>query len=167
MGEYELKKFETESETKIGVLSGRSNFISTYFAVKDSPIIGHGSWAKDYSGYGLKTAYLIDDYSKINYYRNRSDPGWIPGHSHIFTAYIWHGILGALFWIYVLIILWGTFRYYMGNIPELFAYFAIALPNLFWAILFSPFGGRVTVVMVIVLSVLVRHQEYSPNQDIY
>lgn len=155
MGENEAKKYESQAASKIGVMSGRSQFVSAFFAIRDSPVLGHGSWALDWPGYGLRAAEWLGDEIAIRGYNTARGIDWIPGHSHILTAYIWHGLFGAVFWLYVLHLLWRTFRRNLGAEPELYAYFALGLPGSLWAILFSPFGNRVSMTALIVLCLLI------------
>lgn len=157
MGEAELHKYETQAASKIGIMSGRNHFIAVYYAVCDSPILGHGSWARDYRGYGIRAAEWMEDDVAIEHYYSHPGISWIPAHSHIFCAYVWHGVLGAVFWCYVLWVMWQTFRHYLGEVPEVFSILALSLPSFLWAILFSPFGGRVSAATTIVLCLLIKN----------
>jgi hypothetical protein len=145
-----------QSESKIGLLSGRSHFVAVFYAVCDSPILGHGSWAVDYKGYGVRAMAWLGEYQSIEQYYRAGGIDWIPTHSHIMAAYVWHGLLGAVFWVYVLVIIWRTFSRNLGVVPELFGYFALTLPSLVWAIFFSPFGGRVGFAFTMVVCLLIR-----------
>ena len=156
MGEGERDKFEEQSASKLGLLSGRSQFVPIALAIKDSPLIGHGSWAIDYKGYAIRAAEWMEDDKTLSILYRKGGVGYIPGHSHILVAYLWHGILGAVFWVYVLWILWRTFRHNLGVVPELYGYLVLSLPPLIWAIFFSPFGGRVSTVTVLVVCLLVK-----------
>lgn len=156
MGEQELQKHQMQSESKIGLLSGRSQFVAVFYAVQDSPILGHGSWAVDYKGYGVRAMEWLGEYEEIDRYYRSGFVDLIPGHSHLMTAYVWHGLLGAVFWVYVLVIIWRTFSRNLGVVPELFGYLALTLPALTWAIFFSPFGGRVGFVFAMVVYLLIR-----------
>jgi hypothetical protein len=165
MGEAELLKYEAQSSSKIGLLSGRSQFVSVILAVYDSPLLGHGSWALDKNGYGIRAAELLEDDFAINSFYRQPVLGMIPTHSHIFCAYVWHGVLGAIFWLYVLWVLYCTFRCYLGVEPELYAYLAISIPALSWAVLFSPFGGRVATITTLVVCLLLKKKYNSKTID--
>lgn len=170
MGEDELKKYETQAASRIGLLSGRSSVVGAAFAIRDSPILGHGSWAIDYKGYAVRAMEWVGDDEGLTRYYNSADGGlgWIPGHSYILTAYVWHGILAALFWLYVLKLVINTFRKNLVTCPFLFGYFAVGLPSLVWALVFSPFGARVATTFCIVVMVLVeRERKLKASHALY
>lgn len=152
MGETEEQKYEKQSSSKIGLLSGRPEFLAVALAIRDSPILGHGSWAIDFEDYNGQAAELLGD-ETLPASRGL---GYINAHSHIMCAYIWHGVLGAIFWLYVLAVMWHFFRHDMGVVPELYGWAAVVLPSMLWAILFSPFSERVMKVCIIVVFLLIR-----------
>jgi hypothetical protein len=158
MGEAELEKFEEQSESRIGLMSGRSEFLSALMAIRDSPLIGHGSWAIDFNGYYLRAQELVDrdtalKIAESNY--SRGLIGWIPCHSYVWQAWVWHGLLGGIFWIYVFFrVFVKTFFRYLFVFPALFGYFAIQLPSEFWNVWFSPLGLRVEKSMLITLCLM-------------
>src|SRR5437660_8719552 len=69
-------------------------------AIRDSPIIGHGSWAKN----PKYVAALQDELHKAGYQGSTVpiSPDLIPTHSHLFGAWVEAGILGAVFWFWAL-----------------------------------------------------------------
>lgn len=144
LGEQALQKYQMQATGKLGlIIGGRPDVIPAVFAVMDSPIIGHGSWAKDprYREY----LWLLRD---LGYERSSGDIQYvveredlIPAHSHILQAWVWAGILGALFWVSVLVLVIRaavrTFRFpHPLFVPVLF----FALGDT-WNIFFSPFGS--------------------------
>jgi O-antigen ligase len=157
MGEDELRKYEEQKNSRIGLLSGRGQLVVAFFAVADSPILGHGSWPVDYDGYNQKAAEVI--FSDQRMIRAAGQLGWIDTHSHVWTAWVWHGVLGGIFWFYILGVLWRTLSHRLAVAPLLFGYLAYSIPQLCWAILFSPFGSRVATTVTIVTCLLVRNVE--------
>ena len=159
LGDEELLKYEQQSSSRIGLLSGRSEFISALWAIKDSPLIGHGAWAIDYRGYLLRTVELIGTPEDVEILMNRYASGHyplIPCHSYVWQSWVYNGAAGGMFWIYIFFFVFvKTFRSYMGVAPHLFGYFAISLPVEFWNVWFSPLGQRLEVSMLIVLCLLV------------
>jgi hypothetical protein len=155
LGETELRKYELQKDSRIGLLSGRSHFVVAFYAWCDSPILGHGSWAIDYNGYEERALDWVMPNQTIK--AGSVSLGWIPTHSHILGALVWHGLLGGIFWCYVLWLVERTVRYRLGVVPELFGYFAYTMPPMLWAILFSPFGGRVATITLLVVCLLARN----------
>lgn len=124
------------------LLGGRSETLVSIEAIKDSPIVGHGSWAKD-------PHYTLLYFDKLNelgirtisfeYFGNESY--LIPSHSHLFGAWVEHGVLGVLFWIFVLILaLRSLYSILKANaVPGVMV--AVSAFLVIWDVLFSPFGG--------------------------
>ena len=158
LGAAELNKYEMQVESKIGLLSGRSQFVSFFYAVFDSPILGHGSWVLDWSGYNVRAMEWLEEYENIKIYNTQGKVDYLNAHSHIMTAYLWHGVLGAVFWFYVLILLWRTIIIYVRATPEFFGYLALTVPGVTWAIMFSPLTTRVSTTFLLVVCLLVRRQ---------
>ncbi|MDD5704306.1 MAG: hypothetical protein PHR35_00145 [Kiritimatiellae bacterium] len=153
MGEEELEKYEAQSQAKIGLLSGRSAFIGSVLAIRDSPILGYGSWALDVYGYGRRSA----DIAGTEYHEHGQMVPYMPGHSHVFGSWVNNGICGGVFWIYILYLLYKTVKYNMGVVPNLFGYLAWTIPGMAWAILFSPFAGRPIPMTAITVMLLLEH----------
>lgn len=156
LGVDEYNKFLMQSTAKIGLLSGRGEFVASYLAIIDSPIFGHGSYAVDSKGYGYKAG-LIAGYSDFNIDQlyNKIGESLIPTHSHIFTAWVNYGLLGGLFWCYVLIfILFKFFKSYLFLFPQYIGFIFSALIGAFWVILFSPFSQKPYLAMILVFFII-------------
>jgi hypothetical protein len=138
-GEEELQKYETQSSGDAGVfLGGRNEFLAAASAIRDSPVIGHGSWAKD----PKYKAVLYDRMAELGY-RNMGpelESDLIPSHSHLFGAWVESGIVGAVFWCWVLWLTGSRLVRASGREP-LFPFFASIAMLLIWNVLFSPYGA--------------------------
>lgn len=153
------------------LLGGRIGVYSAARAIIDSPVIGHGSWAKN-------PAYIdaLKDLEKFGYtikslkrlYRH----GLIPTHSHLLGSWVESGILGAVFWGWVLI-LTAKVLLYQYNIRDtlnpLIAFIGISFV---WDIIFSPFGatGRLTTAFFLVLLMSASdtsqiHEQYTVDDN--
>jgi len=140
LGEKAKQNYLNQASGDFGLIfGGRSELIISGRAIMDSPIIGHGSWAKDYR-YSERLVYLK---RMLGYYSGRSNElGLIPTHSHLFGAWVEAGILGAVFWVWVLFLpIRGLVLLIRKKevLTPLFAFFAFLL---IWDILFSPFGAE-------------------------
>lgn len=135
------QKFQTQSQGKLGVLfGGRPETLVAIQAIRDSPILGHGSFAADPRYLELK--------QEIQYEYGYSDSDTpedvypsIPTHSHLTMAWVESGILGGALWIYILVL---TIRAILGitlSRPILTPLYCYFLVNFIWDILYSPFGS--------------------------
>ena len=140
LGQKALQKYEMQAYGKYGlVLGGRSEVLVSGLAVLDSPVIGHGSWAKD-----CRYASLYTDIKKHEGYdsgENYQDC-LIPTHSHLMGAWVQAGVFGAIFWLWIFTLpcrcLMNTFNKY-SKLTPLVVYAAFML---IWDILFSPYGAE-------------------------
>ncbi len=144
LGSEAKQKYAMQSGGEFGILlGGRSEILASTIAIQDSPLIGHGSWARD-PAYRLFLYRLIDlgyepPRDELDQYINASD--LIPTHSHFFQAWVWSGILGAVFWLVILgIILMGFIQSnrFPSSLYILVVYICV---NSVWDIFFSPFGS--------------------------
>ncbi|MBL0225854.1 MAG: hypothetical protein IPQ16_09855 [Geobacteraceae bacterium] len=155
LSEKNTKKYLQQESGQYGtLLSSRPELLASSLAIFDSPVIGHGSWAKD-PKYNLTIAYLMADlgYKNPQTYVRKGDEGLIPTHSHLFGAWVESGVVGALFWGWVwLLALKALWK--LHNVREsLMPLAAFVCLNILWNVLFSPFGaeGRVYMAYYIVL----------------
>ena len=129
----------------LGVLvGGRSEILVSAQAIIDSPILGHGSWAKDFRYAELLTAQLSSLGYEIG--AGPSDVGLIPTHSYLTQAWVWAGILGGAFWLVILVIavwLLGTLYSFRVTLLPLLVFSTILL---LWNIAFSPYGDVARIV---------------------
>jgi hypothetical protein len=143
LGEDARTKYLVQSSGDLGILLGaRTEILASGQAILDSPVLGHGSWAKD----PKYTAILESALDEHGYDpRYDTEDNLIPSHSYIMGAWVEAGIIGAVFWIWAFSITVRTLlrsnRWYPTLIP-LTAFIAF---DLLWNIPFSPFGadGRV------------------------
>lgn len=162
MGEEELRKYEFQTQGGSGMLkllmAGRGDFFIGLTAVMDRPLLGHGSWALDVMGYQEKFIAKYGNTEDLELYMKRRfrNDRTIPAHSHIVGFWLWHGFAGGLFWFYVLCEILMTIKKRLSVVPELFGYFALAIPQAIWAILFSPFGMRTSMCCLIVTCLIVK-----------
>jgi hypothetical protein len=143
-GADEREKYAVQSSGIGGVLlGGRSDLLASSAAIVDSPLLGHGSWARD-PMYG---AILVDDMEDLGYENSIAglEGDLIPSHSYLFGAWVESGIAGAVFWCWVLWFTASALIRSSGQEP-LLPLFAFVGTFLIWNVLFSPYGadGRFT-----------------------
>ena len=172
LGESAQGKYRTQAGAYGGIgvlLGGRTEIIASSQAIIDSPLIGHGSLAKD-PKYKLLLLSLYD----MGYEINRQailekETDYIPSHSHLFGAWVEAGILGALFWCWVCILIIRTL-YQMFKIEHtLLPLLVTTLIMAIWDILFSPFGtiGRLKFGFFLTLFLAAHRfiQQYETNHQ--
>jgi len=151
-GERVQKKYRDQVKRGGGslLLGGRNESRISLIAIGDSPILGHGSWAKNIE---YRRMYEAMDARAQGRPLILSDNRLIPGHSYLFGAWVESGIMGALWWAFVLVLILHTigrlltWTFPLGPLAAL-----VACQNL-WDIPFSPFGAnaRISVAFALVL----------------
>lgn len=140
LGETAQQRYELQSQGDYGLLlGGRSEILVSSRAVLDSPLLGHGSWAKDCYYASLLTKLK----SQLGYIVSpEDDPCLIPAHSHILGAWVEAGVMGAVFWLWVFTLpVWVLLYLYRTNerLVPIVAFFAFLL---LWDLIFSPYGSE-------------------------
>lgn len=160
-GEIEQQKYESQSAGDFGVfLGGRNEFLASSQAIFDSPLIGHGSWAKD-ERYVELIQIRLEQLGYEGFGFRESDQ--IPSHSYLLGSWVEAGIFGGLLWIWVLRLVYRFFRdsYFTHFTPAPWVVFSVLL--LSWNVLFSPFGAdqRLLAAYQIALIMLALRQRVS------
>ena len=132
----------------------RSDAFQSLFLISNNPIIGYGSYAKDKNE-------LIRQFDKET---NRSKNDLLPGHSYILGAWVYSGILGALFWIYILYLIFVFIKDKILLDDKLIGINVLLSFQMLWNILFSPFADRLNFLFFITLAVIqinLKKSEYE------
>lgn len=167
LGANAQAKYQSQVGGAFGLLlGGRTEILGSSQAIADSPILGHGSWAKD-PKYGIL---MNERLEALGYpvFPLAAD-GLIPTHSFLFGAWVEAGILGAVFWVGVAFIAIRALLRLLGRrlaIAPLVIYAGLLL---LWNIPFSPYSNleRISVPFAIVLclSVLRLPRPAPPADD--
>ncbi|MFT3828365.1 MAG: hypothetical protein QM691_01535 [Opitutaceae bacterium] len=142
LGDAARDKFYAQSSGKLGVLfTSRVDFLAGLLAVRSSPFIGYGSWARDEQGF-LAEAYAIGELGGAGTSTMYSYFQRIPTHSAVLEAWVENGLLATGFWLSVL---WLMARV-AGSGALLDSrwslFFLLSIFWIGWNILFSPFASR-------------------------
>lgn len=142
LGERSRDKYETQSALgDAGILlGGRSESLVTVQAIKDSPLIGHGSWAQDRHYAELRQLMLY----RLGFVDRFIEPetDLIPTHSHLLGSWVEAGIGGAFFWVGILALIIAALRKLYASDDPLRPYMVFLMFLFIWDILFSPFGAQ-------------------------
>lgn len=126
---------------------GRTETFMGIQLIKENPIWGYGSYARDIND----TFHMRYAQEHNREYRGNIHERYLPAHSHIVCAWMQNGILGGLFWLYVLLMCWKVFSSgCFMNEPRLLCLLMFQLCSLLWSICFSPFGDRVLTMFFII-----------------
>lgn len=166
LGDYAYNKYITQKNSTQGLASGRIDFIQSLIAISSKPFLGHGSYSVDKDGTFYIKSYMFnydtDDYSPKNV---------LPSHSYILGAWVFSGILGALFWLYVIFIIFSFLYRYIYFTPKMIAMTLFFSTNMLWNIMFSPFSDRIGFLFYITLIIILinkakdeeKHKNISSN----
>lgn len=141
LGDKARVKYEMQTSGEMGLLlGGRSESLGSFQAIVDSPLLGHGSWAEDRYYAALRILKMREMGVQTQGYIS-SD--LIPTHSYLVGAWVEAGVLGAVFWFFVL----GYAVVAMFRVIDVRStatpFIAYLIVYLLWNIPFSPFGSDV------------------------
>ena len=153
-------KFQTQAQGDYGVLvGGRPETLVAIQAIRDSPILGHGSYPVDPKYLALKSRIQYEHgYSDSDDPEDIVDPV-IPTHSHLTMAWVESGILGGICWIYVFVLVCRALLQLGAARPPMAPLYSYLLVWFLWDILYSPFGSvnRIWAAFFILLSYKILH----------
>lgn len=147
------------------VIAGRSEALVYFEAILDSVLIGHGSWPEN-SYYAEK---LVDERYEHGLSTNRAKPkdASVPIHSHFFGGWIEAGLVGGIYWAYIVVLIVKSLlrsSFGISHMRPLYLYGAVLL---LWDVFFSPFSGfrrlETAFLIVIVLRSLLQRGTRSTN----
>ena len=156
LGEKAKAKYEFQSSQKGGiVVGGRSEVLVGLAAIMDKPLCGHGSWPEDTVGYAAQASEIFGVEIREAPQR-KGIRKFIKSHSAIVSAWLEHGILGAIFWIYVFYIVAYNLPRVTEYLPEYTGVVIFNSCGFFWAYLFSPIQSRAYTAMIIVPMLMIQ-----------
>lgn len=132
-------------------------YIVSLQAIAESPLIGHGSWAKDSQ---LASRYVdiitAEAGTRRSQYKDQLREELIPAHSQILQSWVEGGILGTIFFAYFGFKHIRGIRFCVIERPfdRFTALFLFLLISSFWAVFASPFGGNQRIYVAISVAIL-------------
>ncbi|WP_155806056.1 hypothetical protein [Erythrobacter litoralis] len=140
LGRDALVKYRDQTSGEVPlILGGRSESLVAVQAIADSPVLGHGSWARDRRYVELHHAIKVE-YGLPVFDAERGKRDLIPTHSYLLGSWVEGGFLGGLFWLWVLTIPFFALYYLLKREEPLLPLIAYCSMALIWSVLFSPFG---------------------------
>jgi len=119
------------------VKSGRAEIFVMWDAALNKPLVGHGSWPKDVGG---DFNALLEELHGV---KSGVQNEYIPTHSILIGGFLYAGIFGLMF---LSIMFYSLFKVYFTNGLTNFnsdhfsPLYSFLIVDMFWAVIFSPFG---------------------------
>jgi hypothetical protein len=164
LGQSAAAKYALQHTGRGTLLGGRPEILASTHAIRDAPVIGHGSWAKDPT-YAMA---LKANLEQAGYRGSAQMPetALIPTHSYLLGAWVEAGVLGAVFWLFTIalaLIALVRLSHLADHRIPLVAFIAASF---LWNVLFSPFGAeqRLMAAYSILTFLLARNVSGSPQQ---
>lgn len=160
LGEKARDKYYKQTQGSSSILKiimgGRLEFFTALRACLDRPIVGFGSKPRDTKGYYEEMLRKYGNEADYDFYvrlkMSRAERGieihTIPSHSHLASFWLQYGIVGLIFWLYVLGSFLRYFTRYAYGIPQWYGFCVLGITNFIWDIFFSPFGGRISIAVL-------------------
>ena len=163
-GDRAKAKYELQSSQKGGlIVGGRAEALIGIAAIMDKPLTGHGSWPEDTVGYAEKASEIfgveIQDTPAPKGIRK-----FIKAHSAIVSAWLEHGILGAIFWVYVFYVVAYNVSIVTRFLPEYTGVIVFNSCGFFWAYLFSPIQSRAYTAIIVVPMLIIQIRRLQANR---
>jgi len=155
-------QYVAQSSNKYGLIGGsRPQLLVGAIAGFDRPIFGYGTYQSAVAPYYVHMLVLEIQNSPIvneRFVERKIDSGRIPGHSTIIDSWHIFGVLGLIFWIWVMILIAKTLFKAMATPGTESSVMIFLAPQLLWAIVFNPGPPRLmfSVGFAFVLAFLVR-----------
>lgn len=163
--EAQEKYYKQMTSGKNPLEGGRAETFMGLQLITENPFWGYGSYARDKND-AFHARYAAEH--NTDYIWTGDQDRFLPGHSHIVGAWVQSGILGGLFWLYVLFMCWKVFK--SGCImcePRMLCLLMFQSVAFLWDLCFSPFGDRTyTMFLIITLFIIydrARKGNYQNN----
>lgn len=168
LGEDALRKYEQQTQGDSSVmallLGGRMDSFCGLIACVDKPIVGFGPWAMDNNGY---VSEFLSKYGTYEDYTNHigymewcvaqgKTTHMIPAHSCITKFWLWYGIFGLLFWVYIIFVLLRYLKQDCWVVPQWFMWIAASIPGYCWSMFFNPWSNRIGGIVFILACLMAR-----------
>ena len=168
LGEKARLKYEAQTQGDSGMLrlllGGRMESFCGLIACIDRPLVGFGPWAVDEKGYVSEFISKYGTYEDVEQQiksetelRHRGVYArMIPCHAYITEFWLWYGLAGLLFWLYVIYVFSRFLRQDCWVIPQWYLWIACGIPGFLWGVFFSPLGERAVTMLFVTTCFIAR-----------
>ena len=157
LGDEAQAKFYDQTKGNVNFIqAGRTESLVSIEAIADSPIVGHGSWAKD--PYYIQL--LVVKMRELGleggsfYYIGTKTDFQIPTHSYLLGSWVEHGILGVPIWIYTFLLTFGALYAILKESSQPSALLSLVAFAFMWDVFFSPFAADTRILKGMELTIL-------------
>ena len=156
LGEYARAKYEMQKASSGSIfMGGRSGTFMAIDLISKSPFVGYGSYAKDTFGYVQDYAtkhniVIVDKDVAVDSVENM-----LPRHTIIFGIWMWHGIGGGLFWLFILFFISKAFisGVYLKS-GKLLCLSILTMWTVLWQLFFSILSVRLPIIFFLVFTII-------------
>ncbi len=137
--QFQLKTLKNPYNPAYVIMLSRPHIFTSLKAIRDEPLLGHGSWAvnRGYDHDEELSAITSKQYvRRLGHYEVET----IVTHSVLFQAWVFGGVAGGIFWAYVLWLNSRTMLTFLQQKCRELPILMMVVTLNFWNILFSPFG---------------------------
>ena len=144
------------------ILGARADVISAFYAIKDKPLLGHGSYPADENlKYKIKQIEFLLKYNYIQQFPDQGyisilDESYIPSHSFLFNAMVTAGILGCIYWLFLT---YFMVKNYVNHLNYLPLFFFTQIIFYFCNLFLSPWGGPTRIRLAIFFGLFILYLE--------
>ena len=160
LGERAYQKYYMQKNSELGLTSGRSDFFRSLYLAKNKPLFGYGSYARNNEG--MLESYYIEH--NLEYDSFKLKDSMMPGHSYLMGGWVYAGILGLIFWLYVLKLIGKYLLNGLLRDNKLIGINVLLTFTTLWNIFFSPFANRLNFLFYIIMVVLTINARNSDEQ---
>jgi hypothetical protein len=147
LGEVQESKMMEQQQTVFGatplgfLVAGRPQVYGAVLGILDRPILGFGSWRHDLTSiYVVEAIASVGTNPKLMDQLSAGGSAGGAGHSVLFQGWVENGVVPAVSYIGIFIIIMRVFLFNIKYENRLTPYFIITIVGFTWAFLFSPPG---------------------------
>jgi hypothetical protein len=159
LGQDAQAKFMAQTKGNANFLQGgRIESLVSFEAIKDAPIIGHGSWAKD--PYYLQLLMVKLREAGLPSIGSFYDVGVktefvIPTHSYLFGSWVESGILAVPLWAYAFFLAFQSLYAIIKVHGQPSALLSLVAFAMMWDVFFSPFAADTRILKGLEICILI------------
>ncbi len=136
----QLQRLENPYNPFSLLATGRGEIFAAFEAIKDAPVFGHGSWAKDHTLKYYKIV-LKHHQEELNEGKANVEAGLIPSHSILLGAWVNYGVFAffTVVYLFYLLMKMAIPLIKKGQSMPVYPVFIPTTIAMIWMFLFSPF----------------------------